>query len=53
MQWAAVTLVIVGTADYVGAVAWVAVERIAATIVGGLLGSVGACVSVVLCTFEY
>ena len=43
LQWAAITLVLVGTADYVGAVAWLALERLAATLVGGVLGYVGAC----------
>ena len=37
-QWAALTLLIVGAPEYVGAAAWVAIQRIAGNIVGGYIG---------------
>ena len=40
-QWAAITLIIVGTAEYVGAAAWIAVQRLAGNIIGGYLGYAG------------
>ena len=40
-QWAAITLIIVGTAEYVGAAAWIAMQRLAGNIIGGYLGYAG------------
>jgi len=40
-QWAAITLIIVGTAEYVGAAAWIAIQRLTGNIIGGYLGYAG------------
>ena len=41
LQWAAITLIIVGTAEYVGAAAWIAMQRLTGNIIGGYLGYAG------------
>jgi len=41
-QWAAITLIIVGTAEYVGAAAWIAIQRLTGNIIGGYLGYAGS-----------
>jgi hypothetical protein len=43
-QWAAVTLVIVGSPEVVGAAAWLGVQRFMGNIVGGFLAYAGAVV---------
>ena len=44
-QWAAVTLVIVGSMELVGATAWLGVQRFMGNVAGGFLGYAGVTVS--------